>query len=46
MFTTLKNKYNLFKYRVPEKKSYQEEEKAGEDVKITRKARTIKEFLK
>tara|TARA_Y100000592_G_C5270086_1_gene221417 strand:- start:23 stop:511 length:489 start_codon:yes stop_codon:yes gene_type:complete len=47
MFSALKDKFNLFKYKVPEKKSYQqEEEKAGEDVTITRRAKTIKEFLK
>jgi hypothetical protein len=45
MSSILRDKYNQFKYRVPEKKGYIEGEKAGNDRIIEKQAKTLKQFF-
>lgn len=44
-YQILKDKYHLFNYKIPEKPKIEEGEKVGEDSKVDKPIRTIKDFL-
>jgi len=43
--TELKKKYNIFKYKIPPKKTIKLGEKFGDDVIIERRNKTLRDFL-